>query len=142
MTPPTRRATLIGVVLGALGAGCGSGGASTSAGQGGNPTPRAPSARLSITYLPHGTASPAREQWTLTCRPTGGDHPRRAQACAELAAHPSALGPVRRPCPLLEVRGAPQTLVTGTVSRQPVRHLFRPACEPAWASLHALLRGR
>jgi hypothetical protein len=128
------------VVLSALTMGCDTGGATTS-GTSGRAAPP-PVARLTVTYYPHGAASAAHHRWRLTCRPTGGDHPRRALACAELAAHPAALAPPRRPCPLLEIRGAPQTLVTGTVRGRPVRHLFRPGCEAAWTSLHALLRGR
>ena len=97
--------------------------------------------RLRITYEPHGTAV-GRRRWTLTCAPTGGDHPRRAAACAEIAAHPHALTPARRACRYAAVRGAPEALVVGTDRGVAVRRGFRPGCDPEWATLHALLRAR
>jgi Subtilisin inhibitor-like len=139
---PFGRGALGAAAISVLAVGCGSSSSSAGQDRASSGAARAPRARLTVTYFPHGTATSARERWRLTCRPTGGDHPRRALACAELAAHPSALGPARRPCPLLEVRGAPQALVSGTVGGRAMQHVFRPSCDPAWSSLHALLRGR
>jgi hypothetical protein len=129
-------------LLAVIAAGCDSGGASSGASMGTTAPPRrAAATRLEVTYYPHGSAKPA-HRWALTCSPTGGDHPRRTQACAELAAHPHALGPARRACRFAAVRGAPQALVSGTHRGAHVNHLFRPGCDPEWTSLHALLRGR
>ena len=101
-----------------------------------------PAARLRITYFPHGSASAARTTWTLTCAPPGGNHPRPAVACAELAGKPHALDPPHRPCPLALVRGSPQALVSGTYRGVAIDRMLRPACDPGWTSLHALLSGR
>jgi Subtilisin inhibitor-like len=141
----TGRITAAIALLGILAAGCDSGGASTGGATSAAPSrhPKAtPATRLQVTYFPGGPAAAARDRWTLTCSPTGGDHPRRALACAELAAHPRALAPARRACRFLGVRGAPQALVSGTQRGAAVRRLFRPACDPEWTSLHALLRAR
>ena len=46
-------------------------------------------------------------QWTLTCDPTGGDHPDPAAACAALAAHADALEPVAETA-CTELYGGPQ----------------------------------
>jgi hypothetical protein len=132
---------LVGILL----AGCDSGGAAPTGGTGtassGHLKPTA-ATRLQVTYFPHGVAATGRDRWTLTCEPTGGGHPRRALACAELAAHPHALAPARRACRFAAIRGAPQALVSGTQRGATVRRLFRPACDPEWTSLHVLLRGR
>ncbi len=145
----TVRQTLAPVIatialLGVMAAGCDSGGASTT-GSASTAPPRqrsTPAIRLQVTYFPRGSTAAARNRWTLTCSPSGGDHPRRALACAELAAHPHALNPPSRACRFAAVRGAPQALVSGTDRGAVVRRLFRPACDPDWTSLHALLRGR
>jgi hypothetical protein len=142
-TTSSRLAVVI-ALLGTLTAGCDSGGASITGAT--SPQLRHPKAtlstRLQVTYFPRGPAATARDRWTLTCSPAGGNHPRRTLACAELAAHPHALAPARRACRFASVRSSPQALVTGTHRGATVDRLFRPACDPEWTSLHALLRAR
>jgi hypothetical protein len=103
---------------------------------------RHPGTSLTITYLPHGTASGIR-RWHLTCRPAGGTHPHPSRACGELAAHRRELAPVRHPCPLLIRRGAPQSEVVGRDAGRRVDRLVRPGCDAdAWRDMHVLLTGR
>ncbi len=85
------------------------------------------------------------ERLTLTCEPTGGDHPEAAQACADLgqAQEPFAALPSDRMC--TEIFGGPQTaVVTGTHRGEPVRtELSRSdGCRiEQWESLGAVLAG-
>lgn len=97
---------------------------------------------LTITYWPHGRENIGKRLWSLTCTPIGGTHPAARLACSELAAAPTALAPVSRPCSYLLIRGAPLAAVTGTFRGVKVNRLFRPACDKTWPRLHALLTGR
>ena len=46
--------------------------------------------------------------WTLTCDPTGGDHPDAEQACAAIEGHRSALNPVPKDRMCAQVYGGPR----------------------------------
>ena len=53
--------------------------------------------------------------WSLTCDPTGGDHPDAEQACAAIEGHRSALNPVPKDRMCAQVYGGPEkATVTGT----------------------------
>jgi hypothetical protein len=130
-------------LLAAVAAGCGSGDGSSTAATRPAPPRVAPAGvtSLRVTYFPHGSGGTERHNWSLKCSPTGGNHPLRGLACAELAAHAHALAPARRACRFLAVRTAAQALVAGTNRGIAVHRLFRPGCDSEWTSLHALLYG-
>lgn len=86
-------------------------------------------------------------EYSLTCGPTGGDHPDPDAACSALAnaasAEPSPLDPVPADVACTEIYGGDQTaVVEGTIDGEPVRaELSRTnGCEIArWDALVALL---
>lgn len=81
--------------------------------------------------------------WTLTCDPTGGDHPDAEQACAAIQGHRSALNPVPEDRMCAQVYGGPQkATVTGTWRGEQIfAALSRTnACETArWDALVPLV---
>lgn len=85
------------------------------------------------------------ERLTLTCEPTGGDHPAAAQACADLGRAAQPLVPLSPDLLCTEIFGGPQTAtVTGTFRGEPVRlDLSRTdGCRIAqWDGLGAVLPG-
>lgn len=128
------RRAVLGLVA-VLPAACSAGGADTVA--------AGPRTDLRIEIVRDVGAEP--ERLTLTCEPTGGDHPVAAQACADLgqAQEPFAALPSDRMC--TEIFGGPQTAtVTGTHRGEPVRtELSRSdGCRIAqWDGLGAVLPG-
>ncbi|MDQ3612305.1 MAG: SSI family serine proteinase inhibitor [Actinomycetota bacterium] len=85
------------------------------------------------------------ERLTLTCEPTGGDHPAAAQACADLAQASEPFAPLPPDQVCTEIFGGPQTAtVTGTYRGEQVRlDLSRSdGCRIAqWDGLGAVLPG-
>jgi len=81
--------------------------------------------------------------WSLTCDPTGGDHPDAEQACAAIEGHRSALNPVPKDRMCAQVYGGPQkATVTGTWRGEEIfAALSRTnACETArWDALVPLV---
>ena len=81
--------------------------------------------------------------WSLTCDPTGGDHPDAEQACAAIEGHRSALNPVPKDRMCAQVYGGPQkATVTGTWRGEQIfAALSRTnACETArWDALVPLV---
>ena len=81
--------------------------------------------------------------WSLTCDPTGGDHPDAEQACAAIEGQRSALNPVPKDRMCAQVYGGPQkATVTGTWRGEEIfAALSRTnACETArWDALVPLV---
>ena len=81
--------------------------------------------------------------WSLTCDPTGGDHPDAEQACAAIEGHRSALNPVPKDRMCAQVYGGPEkATVTGTWRGEQIfAALSRTnACETArWDALVPLV---
>ena len=81
--------------------------------------------------------------WSLTCDPTGGDHPDAEQACAAIEEHRSALNPVPEDKMCAQVYGGPEkATVTGTWRGEQIfAALSRTnACETArWDALVPLV---
>ena len=109
-------------------------------------TADAPSATtLTITVDPGGGEDV--QQYSLTCDPSGGDHPDPDGACSALAdaadAEPNPLDPVPADVACTEIYGGDQTaVVEGTLAGEPVRaELSRTnGCEiDRWDALVALL---
>ena len=102
-----------------------------------------PATELQVELVPDAGA-PA-QRWTLTCEPTGGDHPDAAAACAELARTPDPLAPLPEDLLCTEVYGGPQTaVVRGTYRGEPValRLSRTDGCRiEQWDRLGALLPG-
>ena len=74
---------------------------------------------LEITYSADEGAEVQR--WTLTCEPTGGDHPDAERACADLAAEQEPFAPIPADAMCTEIWGGPQTAtVRGTYRGAPV----------------------
>ena len=90
-------------------------------------------------------ASPgaAVRQWTLTCEPTGGDHPTADRACRQLAQEQAPFAPLDPDRACTELYGGPETaVVRGTHAGQPVSlELARTdGCRIAqWDALGAVL---
>ncbi len=60
-------------------------------------------------------------RWTLTCDPTGGTHPKPAQACDQLLAAQEPFAPVPADAVCTEIYGGPQLAeVSGSLRGQPV----------------------
>lgn len=68
-----------------------------------------PATRLEVEVLSKPGAEPQR--WTLTCEPTGGDHPDPAKACADLAREPTPFAPPPGDAACTQIYGGPQTAV-------------------------------
>jgi hypothetical protein len=121
---------------------CGSGSAQSGAGSRSSTGARSGSKTdLTVEYWPHGRGAGGKRVWKLTCQPTGGDHPARAQACAELGRR-NAFAPPSAPCALVIVKGTPEAEVQGRFQGAPVSMIVRPRCGTAWQRLHVLLTGR
>ena len=96
-------------------AGCSSGAETVAT----SASPQQPVTTLQVEVLPT-PGAPVRT-WTLTCEPTGGDHPQAARACADLARSPSPLAPLDEDLACTEQYGGPQTAVLrGTWRGDPV----------------------
>lgn len=83
-----------------------------------------------------------RRTWTLTCDPTGGDHPDAEAACALLAEMERPLAPVPESVACTEIYGGPQTArVTGVLRGEPVDARFdrTDGCEIDRWDRHAAL---
>jgi hypothetical protein len=84
-----------------------------------------------------------RSTWSLTCDPTGGDHPDAEQACAAIEGHRSALNPVPKDRMCAQVYGGPEkATITGTWRGEQIfAALSRTdACETArWDALVPLV---
>lgn len=100
-----------------------------------------PRTDLVIEFVREPGATPERR--TLTCEPTGGDHPDAEQACADLAASQDPFAPLATDQVCTQIFGGPQTAtVTGTYRGEPVRlELSRSdGCRIAqWDALGAVL---
>ena len=101
----------------------------------------APVTALQVEVVPSPGAAPRR--WTLTCSPTGGDHPRAADACESLAEQRAPLAPLEQDRACTELYGGPQTAqVRGTYRGEQVAlELSRTdGCRIAqWDALGAVL---
>ncbi|NLE72426.1 MAG: hypothetical protein GX609_10130 [Actinomycetales bacterium] len=89
-------------------------------GGGASPTPREPVEPVAadLTVVVDATGEGATTTWTLTCSPTGGDHPDAEAACGAIAAAggADAFAPTPRDVACTEIWGGPQrATVTGTV---------------------------
>jgi hypothetical protein len=62
---------------------------------------------LRVTFWPNGRDGETFE-WTLTCEPAGGSHPRPAEACAALAVNEDALEPDPPDIMCTQIYGGPQ----------------------------------
>lgn len=98
-----------------------------------------------LTVVVDATGEGATTTWTLTCEPTGGDHPEAEEACAALTAGRAALAPTPPGQMCTEQWGGPQTAtVTGTIDGETVRATFSRVngCEISrWDALEPLLGG-
>jgi hypothetical protein len=84
------------------------------------------------------------EDWTLSCDPAGGTHPKPAEACAALAAKgKTALPPVSTGVMCTQIYGGPQTAkIVGTWDGKPVNATFsrQNGCQVnRWKALEGLL---
>ena len=108
--------------------------------------PQAPATPVAvdITVVVDATGEGATTTYTLTCEPTGGDHPDAEAACAAIAAAggTAAFEPTPRDVACTEQWGGPQTArVEGTVDGRSVQADFTltNGCEISrWAALEAL----
>ena len=96
-----------------------------------------------LTIVVDATGEGATTTHTLTCDPTGGDHPDAQAACAAIAAGgPDAFEPTPMDVACTEQWGGPQTAtVTGTVGGEAVNAEFSRTngCEISrWAALEPL----
>lgn len=101
-------------------AGCSSGGSSSGDGRDDDTVAAGgPATELHIELVPAAGAAPQR--WTLTCEPTGGDHPDADAACADLAEADEPFAPLPEDALCTELYGGPQTaVVRGSFRGQPV----------------------
>jgi hypothetical protein len=86
-------------------------------------------AATSLTITVEPGASAATQTYTLTCDPSGGEHPDPDNACAALedagAAEVNPLDPVAPELACTEIYGGEQTaVVEGTVAGEPIRAEF------------------
>ena len=73
-----------------------------------------PPDRFTITVAADQTGAETKT-WTLTCRPTGGDHPNAAAACAALAETSDPFGPVPADVACTEIYDGPEVAtIVGT----------------------------
>src|SRR5919106_1861049 len=100
------RLVLLGAVIAALAAGCGSEASDEPPGAGGT-KPDPPATVLTITFWPDGRGGAAREA-ELKCDPEGGTHPQPAQACRALRAHADALAPLPPYSICTQIYGGPE----------------------------------
>ncbi|MBA3743947.1 MAG: hypothetical protein H0X00_13710 [Sporichthya sp.] len=104
-----------------------------------------PGTKLTVTFKADGKAAPVVMQ--LTCDPTGGDHPRAAEACDRLAAvKAEGSDPFAKPAPdeiCTFIYGGPQTAtVVGTWNGEGVDAKFTRAngCEVSrWDAIEPVL---
>ncbi len=90
------------------------------------------STSLHITVWPNGPGHLPRKSYTLTCTPTGGTLPRRADACRRLARLKTPFAPTARNVACTQIYGgAQEALVTGRFRGRSVRASFnrRNGCE-------------
>lgn len=129
------------MLAGLLLVGCGQDQGGTGDATGGAPAEGAttvPAAsQLTVTARADDTA--AAKTWTLTCDPSGGDHPDPAKACAALDQAKDPYAPVPEDAICTEIYGGPQTAtITGTWNGAPVNATYSRAdgCELArWQAL-------
>jgi hypothetical protein len=105
------------------------------------PVSSAPSTELTITVDEGGGKT---DDWTLSCDPAGGTHPKPAEACAALAAKgKTAIPPVSQGVMCTQIFGGAQTAkITGTWDGKPVNASFsrQNGCEVTrWKALEGLL---
>jgi hypothetical protein len=116
----TVRLLLLPAALLLLATACG--GDDTTAGTTGEPTAE-PTTSLTVVVDQADGSDPT--SWTLTCNPTGGDHPQAQDACDWLATaaslDPNPLEPVPGDVACTEIYGGDQTAtVEGTLDGEPV----------------------
>ncbi len=138
--PRSRYLLLWTLVLGAIA--CGSAGSSARRTHTTPASSKTPWAALTIRYWPHGQGNGGERLWTLTCRPTGGNHPAAAKACAELTVDKAPFASPTTICPMVVIFGSPQAEVSGRLDAQPVHAVIRVRCGTQWPHLHVLLTGR
>ena len=103
----------LGLLLLALTA-CSSGADSVAS----SPAPSEAATRLEVQVVADEGAAP--QTWTLTCEPTGGDHPDPEGACADLAQEQMPFAPLPSDAVCTEIFGGPQTAtVRGTYRGEP-----------------------
>ncbi|RMI34714.1 hypothetical protein EBO15_40470 [Actinomadura harenae] len=79
--------------------------------------------RLTVSF--RASAQAPAKTWTLTCDPTGGDHPKAAKACAALAKAPDAFKPVPPDMMCTKIYGGPEiATVKGTWHGQAIDTKF------------------
>lgn len=111
------------------------------AGSGGSP---APTTSLRVEFRATAGSEPVTA--ILTCGPPGGTHLHAKEACAALAKHSDALGPVPQDVACTEIYGGPETAaVSGILDGGRIQAQFNRTngCEIArWEALAPLLRLR
>jgi hypothetical protein len=102
-----------------------------------------PRTSLLITFWPEGRDAGSPQRWTLTCGPTGGNHPFAARACRQLEAlGTAAFAPIPKDTACPQVFGGPEeALVTGRFDGRRIwaRFLRRDGCETARWKRHGTL---
>lgn len=121
-------------------AGCGSS-ASDTVTPAAPATTAAPSTQLTVTV---NEGDGKTDDWTLSCDPAGGTHPKPAEACAALTAKgKTALPPVSTGVMCTQIYGGAQTAkIVGTWDGKPVNASFsrQNGCEVnRWKQLEGLL---
>jgi hypothetical protein len=90
------------------------------------------STSLHVTVWPNGSGHTPRKTYTLTCIPTGGTLPRRADACRRLARLKAPFAQTPQNVACTQIYGGPQkALVTGRFRGRSVRASFnrRDGCQ-------------
>jgi hypothetical protein len=133
---------LLGALIAALVAGCGSEAADDPPAAGGT-EPDSPATALTVVYWADGRDGRAQEA-TLTCDPAGGTHPQPEQACAALAESADALAPLPPDLMCTQIYGGPEEAeVAGTYEGQQVQATFsrQNGCEiDRWDRLASVFR--
>jgi Subtilisin inhibitor-like len=141
LTPIFAMACVNAVVVATTVAACG--GDDGAAGSGGPAVTASPTAGSRLTVVVKASPQAASKTWTLTCDPTGGDHPNAAKACAALAQHPNVFKATPKDQACTQIYGGPQVAtVTGVWRGQPVNAKFTGlnGCEvDRWSQASALL---
>lgn len=107
-----------------------------------NPSKKGTDLTVSVTAKPG--AQP--RTWTLTCEPTGGDHPEAAKACASLASakHPFEPTPKHQMC--TQIYGGPEkATIKGTWQGEKVSATYsrKNGCEiHRWNAIKPVLNQR
>lgn len=88
--------------------------------------PSGPSAaQTALTVRVKASAKAPAKTWTLDCDPTGGDHPKAAQACSALAKVQDPFKPVPKDQMCTQIYGGPEVAtVKGTWKGKPVDTTF------------------